>query len=113
MPVAVRPRCSSLRLRSSPGSGCWPATRVATRTPRAVWTSTLEALRGGDLEAQGTIGASDPLQSADDGLRRFPADEVVFVTHPETGSSWLEKGVVARAEERYEQPVKHIVVEAG
>jgi hypothetical protein len=74
---------------------------------------TLEALRGGDLEAQGTIGASDPLQSADDGLRRFPADEVVFITHPETGSSWLEKGVVARAEDRYEQPVKHIVVPAG
>jgi hypothetical protein len=74
---------------------------------------TLEALRGGGLEAQGTIGASDPLQSADDGLRRFPADEVVFVTHPETGSSWLERGVVARAEERYEQPVKHIVVQAG
>ena len=75
--------------------------------------ATLEALRSGDVEAHGTIGASDPLQSADDGLRRFPADEVVFVTHPETGSSWLEKGVVARAEERYEQPVKHIVVEPG
>jgi hypothetical protein len=75
--------------------------------------ATLESLRGGGLDTQGTIGASDPLQSADDGLRRFPADEVVFVTHPETGSSWLEKGVVARAEERYEQPVKHIIVQPG
>jgi len=74
---------------------------------------TLAALRAGDLEAQGTIGTSDPLQCADDGLRRFPANEVVFVTHPETGSSWLEKGVVAQAEERYEQPVKHIVVQDG
>ena len=73
----------------------------------------LAALRSGDLEAQGTIGASDPLQSADDGLRRFPANEVLFVTHPDTGSSWLETGVVAQAEERYEQPVKHIVVQDG
>ena len=72
------------------------------------------ALRAGDLEAQGSgAGTSDPLQCADDGLRRFPASEVVFVTHPETGSSWLEKGVVAQAEERYEQPVKHIVVQDG
>ena len=73
----------------------------------------LAALRSADLEAQGTIGASDPLQSADDGLRRFPANEVLFVTHPDTGSTWLETGVVAQAEERYEQPVKHVVVQDG
>jgi hypothetical protein len=73
----------------------------------------LAALRSGGLEAQGTIGASNPLQSADDGLRRFPANEILFVTHPDTGASWLEKGVVAQAEERYEQPVKHIVVQDG
>jgi hypothetical protein len=69
----------------------------------------LEALRGAGLEAQGEVGPDDPLQAADDGLRQFPADEIVFVTHPDGHANWLEDGVVAMAGSRYDQPVKHIV----
>jgi GABA permease len=75
--------------------------------------ATVDALREAGLEAEGKIGDSDPLQSADDGLRQFPADEIVIVTSPDSRAGWLEEGLVARARQRYEQPVAHIMVEAG
>ena len=75
-----------------------------------VLEETLDAFRGIGIEAQGRIGANDPLQAADDGLRQFPADEIAFATHPQGRMKWLEEGVVARAESRYEQPVVHVVV---
>jgi hypothetical protein len=70
----------------------------------------LEAFEGAGLTAKGEIGSSDPLQAADDGLRQFPANEIVFATHPEGKSNWLEEGVVAMAESRYDPPVRHITV---
>jgi len=68
----------------------------------------VETLARADIEAKGEVGPNDPLQAADDGLRQFAADEIVFVTHPEAQTNWLEAGVVAKAEARYFQPVKHI-----
>jgi hypothetical protein len=56
------------------------------------------------------VGPEDPLQAADDGLRRFPADEILFVTHPERQANWLEQGVVELADSRYDKPVEHITV---
>lgn len=69
---------------------------------------TLEALREAGVQADGAVGSNDPLQAADDGLRRFPADEIVFVTHKDGHTNWLEDGVVESADSRYPQPVKHI-----
>jgi hypothetical protein len=71
----------------------------------------LEGLRRADMEAGGEIGPHDPLQAADDGLRQFPANEIVFVTHPDDEESWAERGVVGNARSRYSQPVKHITVD--
>jgi hypothetical protein len=73
-------------------------------------TEILDAFEGAGLPAKGEIGSSDPLQAADDGLRQFPANEIVFATDPEGKSNWLEEGVVAMAESRYDQPVRHITV---
>ena len=70
----------------------------------------LEGLEEAGLPAEGEIGSSDPLEAADDGLRQFPANEIVFATHPEGKTNWLEDGVVAMAESRYDQPVRHITV---
>jgi len=70
----------------------------------------LAELDAAGLSAQGEIGASDPLQAADDGLRQFPADEIVFVTHPDARTDWVEKGLIEEAKSRYEQPVEHVVV---
>lgn len=71
---------------------------------------TLETLDRAGISAQGEIGASDPLQAADDGLRQFPADVIVFVTAEGSKTNWLEDGVVSAAEARYDQPVRHTTV---
>jgi hypothetical protein len=69
---------------------------------------TLDALRGEGFQAQGAVGPNDPLQAADDGMRRFRADEIVFITHPKGPTNWVEDHVIAMARSRYEAPVKHI-----
>jgi hypothetical protein len=51
--------------------------RLATETP-----GTTVAAEAGD---------SDPLQAIEDALRRFDADEIVVVTHPEDEATWLEQ----------------------
>jgi len=43
--------------------------------------------------------------------RSFPADEVVLFTHPESERNWLEEGLVDQAKDRFEPPVRHVVVE--
>ena len=71
----------------------------------------LETLRELGFEAAGTIGESDPGLALDDGLRRFPADEVVISTHPPERSKWLEQDVVEKARNRLKIPVTHFVVD--
>ena len=68
--------------------------------------TTVRALRALGVEAEGHIGPHDPLEAADDGLREFPADEVVFVLGGQDRAQWLEEGVVHAARERYPIPVR-------
>lgn len=72
--------------------------------------TTLEALRELRVHASGRIGSHDPLQAADDGLREFRADEIVFAVHPDTDSNWLERDVLASARTRYRIPVNALTV---
>jgi hypothetical protein len=72
--------------------------------------STLGALSSLGVEARGHVGSHDPLQAADDGLREFPADEIVFAVHPETDPIWVEQGIVDDARARYSIPVRELVV---
>jgi hypothetical protein len=71
----------------------------------------LVGLRREGFEADGDIGDDDPVQAMEDALRRFPADEVIISTHPPGRSNWLEHGVVHRAQERFDLPVTHVVVD--
>ncbi len=73
--------------------------------------ASLERLRGAGVQADGVIGDGDPLQALEDALRTFPADEIVVSTHPPGRSHWLEAGVVAAAEQRFDVPVTHVVVD--
>lgn len=75
--------------------------------------ASLARLREEGLAARGEIGDGDPLQALEDALRTFPADEIVISTHPPGRSNWLEAGVVAQAEQRYDVPVTHVVVDLG
>jgi hypothetical protein len=71
----------------------------------------LDGLRSEGLEVEGGIGDDDPVQAMEDALRRFPADEVIISTHPPGRSNWLEHDVVHRAQERFDLPVTHVVVD--
>lgn len=71
--------------------------------------ATVASLRAAGVRVSGLVGDGDPLQALEDALRGFPADEIVISTHPPGRSHWLERGVVAEAEQRYDVPVVHVV----
>ena len=71
----------------------------------------LAHLRGEGFDVDGDIGDDDPVQAMEDGLRRFPADEVIISTHPPGRSNWLERDVVERARQRCDIRVTHVVVD--
>jgi hypothetical protein len=48
------------------------------------------------------------VQAADDGLRAFPADEIVFALHGGDDTDWVERGVVELARARYAVPVREL-----
>lgn len=70
--------------------------------------ATLAALKEIDVQATGRVGARDPLQAADDGLREFSAGEILFVVRAAGDTSWLEDGVVEQARSRYPIPVNEL-----
>ena len=79
----------------------------------AVQEETVERMDEDGIDAAGDTGESDPLLAINDVLQTFPADEIVLFTHPEGEKSFLEDGVVEQAEQRFSQPVRHILIEEG
>lgn len=75
--------------------------------------ATVSGLVDAGVSASGKVGSDDPIQAADDALRLFPADEIVFATHPERAANWKERDVVEIARSRYGLPVSHVVVDPG
>jgi hypothetical protein len=73
--------------------------------------ATVAALEAAGIEAQGHIGAQDPLQAAADGLREFPAEAIVVVTSTSDEASWLEEGLIAKLQEQAPVPVTHVIVD--
>ena len=76
----------------------------------------MEALRD-DLAAvgvhvTGVVGDPNPLTAIEDAVREFPADEIVIATHSAEDSTWLERGLVHAARERFApRLVTHVVVD--
>jgi len=91
----------------------WTNDESAHDEARRHLDDTVTALARAGITARGQTGDDDPLQAADDGLRDFAADEIMFVTKPGTNTDWLEKGVVEAARKRYPLPVSHIALPAG
>jgi hypothetical protein len=73
--------------------------------------ATLERLSTVGVEARGQVGDLDPLVAIGDCVRTFRPDEIVISTHPEGKSNWLERGVVDAARERFDLPLRHVVVD--
>src|SRR5262249_61863139 len=57
----------------------------------------------------GKVGSHDPIQAADESLRQFPADEILFALDPGASPDWLEEGAVELAQSRYGIPVTKLV----
>jgi hypothetical protein len=72
---------------------------------------TVAALSAAGVAARGEVGSDDPIEAADDALREFPADELLFATHPADQANWKERGVVEIARDRYDLPVAHVDVD--
>jgi hypothetical protein len=90
----------------------WASDEDAARAvAQARLGESLAALAEEGVQARGEVGDADPIQAIDDALRTFGADEIIVSTHPPGRSNWLEKDVIARARERYETPITHVVVD--
>jgi hypothetical protein len=57
------------------------------------------------------VGDTNPVQAIRDALTSFPADEIVVLTRPEEQLSWLEEGAAQAADELFDLPVTHLVVD--
>ena len=63
--------------------------------------ATLDALQRLGVKAEGHVGAHDPIQAADEALREYPANEILFVVGEKRSTSWRDHAVVDTARTRY------------
>jgi hypothetical protein len=83
----------------------------AIERAKQVQEETVERLDEEGVDAAGDTGESDPLLAIQDALQTFEADEIVLFTHSSGSQNWLEDGLVEDAKERFEPPVRHLVIE--
>jgi hypothetical protein len=76
-----------------------------------VQEETVERLAEGGIDAAGDTGEEDPLLALQDALVTYDADEIVVFTHAGGKQNWLEEGLVEQAKERFDAPVRHMVVD--
>ena len=89
----------------------WTGDDTARHDAEGNLERTVTALTEAGISARGEVGSDDPVQAADDALREFPADELVFATHPDDHANWKERGVVEIARDRYDLPVAQVAVD--
>jgi hypothetical protein len=77
----------------------------------AVQEETVERLSEEGIDAAGDTGEEDPLLALQDALVSYDADEIVLFTHAGGKQNWLEDGLVEQAKERFDAPVRHMVVD--
>jgi hypothetical protein len=83
----------------------------AIERAEAVQEETVERLGEEGIDAAGDTGEEDPLLALQDALVTYDADEIVLFTHAGGKRNWLEDGLVEQAKERFDPPVRHMVVE--
>ena len=71
----------------------------------------VERLEEAGIAASGDTGEPEPIQALEDALATFPADELVLFTHPNGSRNWQEEGVVEDAEQRFDIPVRHLLID--
>jgi len=71
----------------------------------------LELLRRSKVPVSGEVGDPDPVRAAQDALLKAPADEVLIFEHCEAEAQWYENGLLERAQEEIEPPLRMIFLE--
>jgi hypothetical protein len=104
----VVPAVEANALRHTLGDIDEPKHEAEERLERA-----LRELRGNGIDVSGEVGDPDPVQAAQDALLKAPADEVLIFEHCEEQSKWYEEGLLERAQEGIEPPLRVVVVETG
>lgn len=104
----VVPAVEATPLRHTMGDIDEPKREAEERLERA-----LGDLREQGIEVSGEVGDPDPVQAAQDALLKSPADEVLIFEHGEEQSKWFEEGLLERAQEGIEPPLRVVVVETG
>lgn len=67
-------------------------------------------LKQNGINAIGHVGDGDPVTAVGDGLREFPADELVMVSHPESQRYYGEEDLWDRLTLDYRLPISNIEV---
>lgn len=69
----------------------------------------LDYLRDSGVTVRGEVGDADPLVAIEDALAIFDPAEIIISTWPEGRSNWLERDLIAKAQERFDRPIVHLV----
>jgi hypothetical protein len=72
-------------------------------------SAALERLREAGLEAEGEVGAPDPIVAVTDAWDPKRYDEIIVSTLPSAFSKWLHAGLPERIEKLTGAPVAHVV----
>lgn len=104
----VVPATEANALRHTLGDIDEPKHEAEQRLERALGT-----LRENGIEVSGEVGDPDPVQAAQDALLKSPADEVLIFEHCEEQAKWYEEGLLEKAQEGIEPPLRVVVVETG
>jgi len=104
----VVPATEANALRHTMGDIDEPKKEAEERLERA-----LQTLRERGIEVNGEVGDPDPVQAAQDALLKAPADEVLIFEHCDEQSKWYEEGLLEKAQEGIEPPLRVVVVETG
>ena len=73
----------------------------------------LEVLRQDGVAVSGEVGDPDPVQAAQDALLKAPADEVLIFEHCDSQAQWYDNGLLERAQESIEPPLRMVFLESA
>ncbi len=72
--------------------------------------SIVAELKAVGLDAVGRVGDGDPVTAIGDGLREFPADELIVVSHVDGERAYAERDLWDRVQREYRLPISDIQV---
>lgn len=75
--------------------------------------ASLATLRENGIEASGEVGDPDPVEAAQDALRKAPADEVLIFEREADQARWFEEGLFDRARASLQPPLRMVVIHSG